>query len=239
MKPTLLLAFVTSCCLMHAPAHAAPASANANATTSLPANTTAAASAASTASTASTASVPAPASASVYASDSAPGAAAGVASATTGAAAAAPLAGTPAPAASGAMSGYGAPASGSTAGAAPLSNSSAGSSLLQTIFALGFVLALLIGLAWFMKRYGPKVSGASAAMRVIGSLNLGGRERVVLIEVADQWIVIGASPGRINALATMPRQETEPAAGLLQQPGLATSNFSEWLKQTIEKRNGK
>jgi flagellar protein FliO/FliZ len=109
---------------------------------------------------------------------------------------------------------------------------------LQTILALLFVLALLIGLAWFMKRYGPKVAGGNAAMRVVGSLSLGGRERVVVVEVGDQWIVVGASPGRVNALATIPRQEGAPDA-LIQSGGLAATNFSEWLKQTIEKRNGK
>ncbi|MCC7598063.1 flagellar biosynthetic protein FliO [Janthinobacterium sp. FW305-129] len=116
--------------------------------------------------------------------------------------------------------------------------SSAGS-LLQTILALVFVLALLIGLAWFMKRYGPKVMGGNSKMRVVSSLNLGGRERIVLVEVADQWIVVGASPGRINALATMPRQEGELPQLATAQNGPAAANFSEWLKQTIEKRNGK
>ena len=116
--------------------------------------------------------------------------------------------------------------------------SSAGS-LLQTIFALMFVLALLIGLAWFMKRYGPKVMGGHNKMRVVSSLNLGGRERIVLVEVADQWIVVGASPGRINALATMPRQEGDLPQLATAQNGPAAANFSEWLKQTIEKRNGK
>jgi len=116
--------------------------------------------------------------------------------------------------------------------------SSAGS-LLQTILALVFVLALLIGLAWFMKRYGPKVMGGNNKMRVVSSLNLGGRERIVLVEVADQWIVVGASPGRINALATMPRQEGELPQLATAQNGPAAANFSEWLKQTIEKRNGK
>ncbi|MDO8034769.1 flagellar biosynthetic protein FliO [Janthinobacterium sp. SUN128] len=116
--------------------------------------------------------------------------------------------------------------------------SSAGS-LLQTILALMFVLALLIGLAWFMKRYGPKVMGGNNKMRVVSSLNLGGRERIVLVEVADQWIVVGASPGRINALATMPRQESDLPQLATAQNGPAAANFSEWLKQTIEKRNGK
>ncbi len=117
--------------------------------------------------------------------------------------------------------------------------SASAGSLLQTILALVFVLALLIGLAWFMKRYGPKVMGGNAKMRVVSSLNLGGRERVVLIEVADQWIVVGASPGRINALATLPRQEGDLPALATAQNGPAAANFSEWLKQTIEKRNGK
>ena len=112
-------------------------------------------------------------------------------------------------------------------------------SLLQTIFALMFVLALLIALAWAMKRYGPKALGGNSKMRVISSLNLGGRERIVLIEVADQWIVVGASPGRINALATLPRQEGELPILSSAQNGPAAANFSEWLKQTIEKRNGK
>lgn len=112
-------------------------------------------------------------------------------------------------------------------------------SLLQTILALVFVLALLIGLAWFMKRYGPKTLGGNNKMRVVSSLNLGGRERIVLVEVADQWIVVGASPGRINALATLPRQEGELSQLATAQNGPAAANFSEWLKQTIEKRNGK
>ncbi|MGK5024357.1 flagellar biosynthetic protein FliO [Janthinobacterium sp. RB2R34] len=112
-------------------------------------------------------------------------------------------------------------------------------SLLQTIFALMFVLALLIALAWAMKRYGPKALGGNSKMRVVSSLNLGGRERIVLIEVADQWIVVGASPGRINALATLPRQEGELPTLSSAQNGPAAANFSEWLKQTIEKRNGK
>ncbi len=119
---------------------------------------------------------------------------------------------------------------------APTSSSG---SLLQTIFALLFVLALLVALAWAMKRFGPKALGGNSKMRVISSLNLGGRERIVLIEVADQWIVVGASPGRINALATLPRQEGEPPSLSNAQNGPAAANFSEWLKQTIEKRNGK
>ena len=171
------------------------------------------------------ASAPVPASA--PAETAAPGAAAEVAPEKPAAAAAA----APAPAAALPAMPAGAPMT--------MAPTSSAGSLLQTILALVFVLALLIGLAWFMKRYGPKVMGGNNKMRVVSSLNLGGRERIVLVEVADQWIVVGASPGRINALATMPRQEGELPQLATTQNGPAAANFSEWLKQTIEKRNGK
>lgn len=116
---------------------------------------------------------------------------------------------------------------------------SAAGSLMQTTFALLLVLGLLAALAWFLKRYGPKAAGGSANLRMVGALNLGGRERILVVEVGDQWIVVGASPGRVNALATMPKQhtvETHPSV----QPGLPMAGgFSDWLKQTIDKRNAK
>src|SRR5471032_2896705 len=115
---------------------------------------------------------------------------------------------------------------------------SAAGSLLQTTLALAFVLALLVGAAGFLKRYGPKSITGGTAVKLVGALNVGARERILVVEIGEQWIVVGASPGRMNALATMTRQEAE-AAALAAQPGLPGANFAEWFKQTIEKRNGK
>ena len=108
-------------------------------------------------------------------------------------------------------------------------------SLMQTIFALTFVLGLLAACAWLMKRYGPRGGPGGGVLRVVCALNLGGRERVMVIEVGDQWIVVGASPGRVNALATLPRPEgASPAVQAELAPG---PGFAAWLKQTIDKRN--
>lgn len=114
-------------------------------------------------------------------------------------------------------------------------------SLLQTLFALIVVLAVLGALAWFLKRYAPKVGGGNANMRVVGALNLGGRERIVVVEIGNEWIVVGASPGRINALATMPRQagpndDDGGANAALAAHSPAAHSFADWLKQTIDKR---
>lgn len=110
--------------------------------------------------------------------------------------------------------------------------------LMQTIFALLLVLGLLAALAWAAKRWGPRLTGNSANLRLVGALNIGGRERIMVVEVGNQWIVVGASPGRVNALATMPRQEAGVQSGAtLAADTLPVTNFSDWLKKTIDKRN--
>jgi flagellar biosynthetic protein FliO len=108
-------------------------------------------------------------------------------------------------------------------------------SLLQTLLALIVVLGALAALAWFLKRYGPRAGGANANVKVVGSLNLGGRERLLVVEVGNQWIVVGASPGRVNGLATMPKQEGVDATATLVTQGPSANSFADWLRQTIEK----
>jgi len=115
---------------------------------------------------------------------------------------------------------------------------SAVGSLMQTIFSLALVIALLVGLAWLLKRFGPKTVTGGTTVKLVGALSVGARERILVVEVGDQWIVVGASPGRMNALATMQRQEMSEA-DLASATPLPGANFAEWFKQTIEKRNGK
>jgi flagellar protein FliO/FliZ len=63
---------------------------------------------------------------------------------------------------------------------------------------------------------------------------VGGRERVLIVEAGDQWIVLGVAPGRVNALATMPRQETPShARGISEKRG-----FLARLQQSVDSRNG-
>jgi flagellar protein FliO/FliZ len=109
-------------------------------------------------------------------------------------------------------------------------------SLLQVLLGLIVVLGCMAGAAWMLRRFGLAKSSSAGTVKVIGGVNVGTRERVLVVEVGDQWIVVGVAPGRVNALTTMPRQE-----GIAMPDATApiANNFSAWLKQTIEKRNGK
>ena len=114
----------------------------------------------------------------------------------------------------------------------PLANSPG--NLLQVLLGLIVVLALMAGAAWMLKRMGVAGAGASNVARVVGGVSVGNRERVLVVEIADQWIVVGVAPGRVNALSTMPRQDLPAATQHMPD----AKNFAAWLKQTLAKRNG-
>jgi len=75
-----------------------------------------------------------------------------------------------------------------------------GSYLVQLVVGLFIVLLCIVVLAWFakkMKHFNPLADGS---LKVIGGLSMGSRERVALLQVGEQQLLIGISPGRINTL---------------------------------------
>ena len=77
--------------------------------------------------------------------------------------------------------------------------------MLQVILGLGLVLAAIAGCAWLLRRFGGLQAHGSGAIKVIGGSAVGQRERVVLVEVADTWLVIGVAPGQVTTLHSMPK----------------------------------
>ncbi len=106
--------------------------------------------------------------------------------------------------------------------------------LLQIFLGLVAVLALMAFAAWAFKRIGPVTSGNKVSVKIVGGVNVGNRERIMVVEVADQWIVVGITASQINTLSTMPKQ-----ANLVEQQDDAqpVNQFSTWLKRTMDKRN--
>lgn len=106
--------------------------------------------------------------------------------------------------------------------------------LLQVLVGLVVVLALMAGAAWTLKRLGVTKGVAGSVAKIVGGVSVGSRERILVVEVGEQWIVVGVAPGRVNALATMQRRET----GVAPVAAPEAKNFSAWLKQVIDKRHG-
>jgi flagellar protein FliO/FliZ len=107
-------------------------------------------------------------------------------------------------------------------------------SFLQFALGLGLVLGLIVAAGWFMKRFslGPSAAGL---IKVIAGASVGQRERVVVVEVGDTWMVLGVAQGRVNALHTMPRADIALPGGPA-SPTATPPGFAAWLKDTMEKR---
>ena len=56
--------------------------------------------------------------------------------------------------------------------------------------------------AWLLKRFARgSWSLPAGAIKVIGGVAVGQRERVVVVEVGGTWLVVGVAPGQVRALA--------------------------------------
>lgn len=72
-----------------------------------------------------------------------------------------------------------------------------------TAFALLLVLALIFALAWLAKRMPGVAGGSHRALRVVASLSLGPRDRVVVVDVGGTQLLLGVGAGGTRALHTL------------------------------------
>nr|WP_256356627.1 flagellar biosynthetic protein FliO [Pseudomonas sp. PDM32] len=93
------------------------------------------------------------------------------------------------------------PVATAAAAAAPAVSSGVGGQLTQLVFGLLLVLGLIFLLAWLLRRVqqaGP--AGKGQVIEIVGSRALGPRDRLMLVQVGNEQILLGLSPGSITAL---------------------------------------
>lgn len=77
-------------------------------------------------------------------------------------------------------------------------------SMLTVLLSLALILGGFVAVAWFARRYLPGM-GAQGAVKVVGTTPVGPRERVVVVEVANTWLLLGVGGGNVRLLHTLPR----------------------------------
>lgn len=106
-------------------------------------------------------------------------------------------------------------------------------SVVQVIVSLLLVLAAVLVVGWLLKRFHLPQQGAGNVLKVISGVAVGQRERVVLVEVNDTWLVVGVAPGQVRALHTLPKGELPASAA----PDSGKKSFHSFLQQMKDKRN--
>jgi flagellar protein FliO/FliZ len=105
---------------------------------------------------------------------------------------------------------------------------------LQAALALSLIVALLAGTAWLARKVSGGKRFGQGGMKVVGGVALGPRERIVLLEVGDEWLVIGIVPGQIRTLHRMAKGNPMPENDL---PVSAEIPFAQWLRSISDRRN--
>lgn len=115
--------------------------------------------------------------------------------------------------------------------AATLPASSTFGTLVQVVFGLAVVMGAIALTAWLARRYMPAVRGVGGLVKVVGGVMVGPKERVVVVEVGDTWVVLGVTAQQVNALHTLPR----PAGSVAEPSRSSESEFSSWLGRALRK----
>ena len=84
----------------------------------------------------------------------------------------------------------------------------------------------ILALAWLLKRLQSGAISGSAHLKVVASLPVGPRERVLLVDVAGTQVLLGVTAQQITALHRFRAQVVAPEA-----PG--SGDFATRLRQAI------
>ncbi|WP_369932691.1 flagellar biosynthetic protein FliO [Xanthomonas tesorieronis] len=110
-------------------------------------------------------------------------------------------------------------------------------SLVGAVFALLLVLGLILGMAWVLKRLPGSGFRPAEGLRVVASLAVGAKERVVVLEVNGEQLLLGVSPGGVRTLHRLP--EPLPQAPAPSLPNLKQlknlPDFAQLLAQKLRK----
>lgn len=80
-------------------------------------------------------------------------------------------------------------------------------SIVQIIISLLLVLAAIVLVAFVLRRMNMGTQGSGNQLKVLSGIAIGQRERIVLVEIKDTWLVVGVGPGQIRTLHAMPKPE--------------------------------
>lgn len=84
------------------------------------------------------------------------------------------------------------------------------SQAIEAVAGLAAVLALILALGWAVRRFGRLPTSSKGAVRVLGGVALGARERAVLVAVGSTRLLLGVAPGQVRTLHVLPEEPGAP-----------------------------
>jgi flagellar protein FliO/FliZ len=109
--------------------------------------------------------------------------------------------------------------------AAPVVNVASDTNLVQWLLSCFLVIGLILLLAWLLKKSRLVPSLTQNQLRVLSVLPLGTREKLLVVKVGEQQLLLGMTPANISLLCTL---DTPLAEQSLPVPFAA--HLGKWMK---------
>lgn len=107
----------------------------------------------------------------------------------------------------------------------------------QVVFGLIMVLAVIAALAFFVRRMGRFPYGGSGPVQILGGVNVGQRERIVVIRAGGRQLLVGVTPNSINTLLVSD-QDIVPEEGVRTRAD-HPDGFKAQLQNALERLKGR
>ncbi|WFF42833.1 flagellar biosynthetic protein FliO [Salinicola endophyticus] len=104
----------------------------------------------------------------------------------------------------------------------------------KTAVSLLVVIAIILLCTWLLKRLGTQRRGGGKHLRVVASTSVGQRERVVIVEVENRWLVLGVGGGQVTKLDTLDSPPMPPPAPERPAGPPLTGSFASRLRQAMQ-----
>lgn len=106
----------------------------------------------------------------------------------------------------------------------------------QIMLSLVLVLAIIFLAAWLLRRYGRFPGVADGHLKVLGALSVGQRERILLLQVGSEQILVGVTTSKITTLHQLEEPVKVKDNAPLSSTIMSTS-FSQRLQEALKPKD--
>lgn len=118
--------------------------------------------------------------------------------------------------------------------AAPGTRINSSTHLASVAVALVFIVGLILALGWFLRRFNQGGLFQNSAIKIIASLPLGTRERLAVVDVGGQQLLLGITATQITTLHVFNEPIIAPG-----ENSPAASDFGKKLMAILQQKNNR
>lgn len=106
--------------------------------------------------------------------------------------------------------------------------------IVKILGSLVLVILMIVAMLYLMKRFSFKGSVIQGNVRILSALNIGPRERIMLIQAGEEQILVGSTPSSIRPLHVL-RENVETGTNSSGDESSSQPNMKEILASLMGK----